>query len=73
MVEQFAVLRAAMSFTVEWVLGRSSTDAFYIDVVDELVAEFRKQEERCLRLKKSGIRVCDLILGPPSDWVRLAE
>jgi hypothetical protein len=50
MVEQFAVLRAAMSFTVEWVLGRSSTDAFYIDVVDELVAEFRKQEERCLRL-----------------------
>jgi hypothetical protein len=32
--------------------------------VDELVAEFWKQEERCSRLERPTVRVCDLILGP---------
>jgi hypothetical protein len=35
-----------------------------VDTVDDLVAEFQKQE-RCSHLEKSGVRVCVLILGAP--------
>jgi hypothetical protein len=37
--------------------------------VDEMLAEFWKPAERCSCLKKSGMKIYDLILGPPSDWV----
>jgi hypothetical protein len=41
--------------------------------VDELVTEFRKHEERQSCLEKPGMRVCDLIIGPPSGWAWLAD
>jgi hypothetical protein len=73
MVEQFIMLRAAVSTAMECMLRCSPTEALWVDIVDELVAEFQKQEQQCLCLEKSGVRVCDLILGPPSNWVRLAD
>jgi hypothetical protein len=42
MVEQLAALQAAVSFTTEFVLGRSPTEAFHLEVGDELVIEFWK-------------------------------
>jgi hypothetical protein len=48
-------------------------EAFRVDVVDELVTKFQRQQEQCSRLEKSGARVCDLILGPPSGRVQLAN
>jgi hypothetical protein len=55
-----------VSSTVEFVLERSPTEALQVEVVDELVDKFEKQEERRSRLEKTSVRVCDLILGPPS-------
>jgi hypothetical protein len=73
MAEQFTMLWAAVSSTVESVLRRLPTGAFWVDVVDELVTEFWKQEERCSHLEKSGVTVCDLILGLPSSQVQQAD
>jgi hypothetical protein len=69
MTEQFAVLWAVVSSATWSVLERSPIEAFRVEVVDELLAEFWEQEVQCPHLKKSGMRVCDLILGPPSSWV----
>jgi hypothetical protein len=33
----------------------------------EILIEFQEQAERCLRLKKSSLSVCKLILRPPDD------
>jgi hypothetical protein len=48
------------------------TEAFRVDVVAEMLAKFQEQAERRSRLKKFGVRICDLIFGPPSDRVRLS-
>jgi hypothetical protein len=64
-VEQFIMLWIVVSSTVECVLERSPTEALW---VAELVNEFQKQEEWHSRLKKSGARVYDLILGL-GDWL----
>jgi hypothetical protein len=45
MAKQLAMLRAVVSSAAEFMLRRSPTKAFLAKVVDELVAEFRKQEE----------------------------
>jgi hypothetical protein len=42
MAEELAVLRAVVSSAVEFVLGRLSIEALLVEVVDELVVEFRK-------------------------------
>jgi hypothetical protein len=57
----------AVSFAMEFMLGRSPDKIFRVDVVDELVAEFRKLEERRSWLERPGVRICDLLLGPPSS------
>jgi hypothetical protein len=46
MVEELAVLWAAVSSTVELALGRSPVETFRVEVVGELVDEFGKLEER---------------------------
>jgi hypothetical protein len=63
------VLWAVVSSATWSILERSLIEAFRVEVVDELLTEFWEQEVRRLHLKKSGMRVCDLILGPPSSWV----
>jgi hypothetical protein len=69
MAKQFTKLRVVVSSTVECVLMRLPTEAFRLDVVDDLVAEFWKQEEWRLHHEKSGVKVYDMILGPLSGRV----
>jgi hypothetical protein len=45
MVEQLAALQAAASSIVELAVGRSPNEIFRVEVVGELVAEFRRLEE----------------------------
>jgi hypothetical protein len=73
MVEELAMLWMTVSSTVEFVLGRSLDETFRVEVVDELVAKFWKLEEWCSRLERSGVRIYDLLLGPPSGRARLAD
>jgi hypothetical protein len=40
MAEKVAALRAAVSSAAEFMLGRSPTKAFKVEVVDKLAAEF---------------------------------
>jgi hypothetical protein len=65
MVWRLATVRVAVSSTAQFVLGRSPSKAFWVDVVDEMLIEFQEQAEQCSSLVNSGTRVCDLILGPP--------
>jgi hypothetical protein len=58
-----------VSSVVEFILRRSPIEAFRVDGVDGLVAEFWKQEEWCFYIERSSVRVCDLILGLPSCQV----
>jgi hypothetical protein len=73
MAEELAVLRATASSTAEFTLGRSHNEAFQVEIVDEVVAEFRRQVEWRSCLKMLGVRVCDLILRPPSSRAQLAN
>jgi hypothetical protein len=73
MAEELNVLQTAVSSAVEFALGRSPDETFQVEVVDELVAEFRKLEERRSRFEWPGMRIYDLLLGPPSGQARLAD
>jgi hypothetical protein len=42
MDEEFAALRAAVSYVMESVLGRSPSDTFHVEVVGELAIKFQK-------------------------------
>jgi hypothetical protein len=54
-------------------LERSPTEAFRMDIVDELLTKFREQVERHSHLEKFGTRICDLILRAPSGRVGLVN
>jgi hypothetical protein len=69
MARQLAVLWAAVPLAAQSVLGCSATEAFHAYVV----GENQEQVERHLRLENSGMRVYELILGLPNDWVRLTD
>jgi hypothetical protein len=71
--KELATLRATVSSTTELVLGRSPDDAFHVEVVGELVAEFQKIEDRCLHLEWPATRICDWLLGPLPNRARLAD
>jgi hypothetical protein len=69
MVEQFvdgSLVRGNVASALESVLGRSLTEAFRVDDVDERVAEFLMPDERLLCVEKSSMTVYVLILGLPS-------
>jgi hypothetical protein len=51
------------------VLGRSPNENFHVEVVDELVAEFQRLEERISWLERSAVRIYDLLIGPPTSRV----
>jgi hypothetical protein len=65
LAEQLAMIRASVCSVVVFVLRHSPTKAFRVEVVDELVTEFQKLERQSC-LEKPFMRVCALILGPPS-------
>jgi hypothetical protein len=67
------MLQAAVSSTVEFTLGRSPNETIQVEVVDELVAEFWKKEERRSRHERPGTRIYDPPLGLPSSQGRLSD
>jgi hypothetical protein len=67
MAGELVTLQATVSSTVEFMLGSLPDKTFQVEVVDELVVEFRKVEERL------GERICDLLLRLPFILARLAN
>jgi hypothetical protein len=63
------MLRAVVSAAAQTVLRHSCTEAFWVNVVEEMLAEFQEQVERCLFLENSSMRICNVILRPPSNQV----
>jgi hypothetical protein len=63
MAGELAALQAVVSSTMELVLGSSRNERFWLEIMDELVVEFRRLEELCSRLERLGARICDLLLG----------
>jgi hypothetical protein len=45
MAEQLAMLQAAVSSAAEFMLRHSPFETFWVEVVDEMFAEFQKQKE----------------------------
>jgi hypothetical protein len=62
-----------VSSASEFVLGRSPNETFLVEVVDELIAEFQKQEEWQSRLERPSARAYDLIMALPSGRGQLAD
>jgi hypothetical protein len=50
---------------MELVLGQLPNESSRVEVMNELVAKFQRQEELCSWLEGPGMRICDLLLGPP--------
>jgi hypothetical protein len=73
MARELAVLQVVVSSTTEFTLGCLLNKTFWVDVLDELVTEFWKQEDQRLCLERPGMMVYNLLLGPPSDRARLAD
>jgi hypothetical protein len=73
MAGQLATLWAAVSSTAQTVLRRSRTKAFWVNVVEGMIAEFQEQAKRHLCLKNSSMRICNVILGTPFNQVRLTD
>jgi hypothetical protein len=46
MVRELAALHTVVSSTMEFVLRHSPNKTFQMEIVDKLIAEFRRQEER---------------------------
>jgi hypothetical protein len=72
MAKELAMLRAMVSSTMESVHGRSPNDAFRVEVVGELAAEFQKIEDRRSRLSSLPLGSVTSSLGHCSvelDWL----
>jgi hypothetical protein len=72
MVGELAALWEAVSSTTEFTLGRLPNETFQVEVVDELLAEFWRQEERrsCLEGLARGSAICSLDRHPARpDWL----
>jgi hypothetical protein len=72
-VGELTALRAAVSSTLELVLGCSPGEISRVEVVSELTAKFQKLEELCPQLEVPGMKICSLLLGPPPGQARWAD
>jgi hypothetical protein len=64
-----------LSTTLRWpefALVRLPDETFRVEVADDLVAKFRKLDERRSWYEQHGVRFYDLLHGPPSCWAQLA-
>jgi hypothetical protein len=73
MAGELATLQVIVSSIVESELGRSPDENFWVEVVGELVAKFLRLEELCSWLEWPGVRIWDLVLGPPFGRARWAD
>jgi hypothetical protein len=67
MAGELVALWVVVSATVAFVLGHSPNETFWVKVVDELVVKIGKLEERHSQLEQLRVRICNLLLGPPSS------
>jgi hypothetical protein len=60
MAGELATLRVMVPFVADSALGRSPGEIFHVEVVDELVAEFQRLDERCSQLERPpwGFATC---------------
>jgi hypothetical protein len=72
MAGEVTALQMAVSSAMEFVLEHSLDETFRVEVVDELIAKIWKLEEWRSRLERSGVRICDLLVGSPSGPAQLA-
>jgi hypothetical protein len=70
MVGELATFGAAVTSATELVLGCSLDETFWVEIMDELVAQFQKLEELCSRLEQPDARICDLLLELPPNQAR---
>jgi hypothetical protein len=70
---EIAMLQATVSYVVEFALGHSPDEAFWVEVMDELVVKFQKLEEQHSQLEWPSARIFDMLLGPPSGRAHLAD
>jgi hypothetical protein len=68
-----AARRPVVSTAMEFKLGWLPNKTFLVEVLDVVVAEFRKHEEQRSRLEWPGARIFDLLLGLASGPARLAD
>jgi hypothetical protein len=73
MAGELAVLEAAASSATGFVLRRSPAETSRLDVIGDLVAKFWRLDELCSWLERSGVRICDLLLGPPLSLAQWAD
>jgi hypothetical protein len=73
MARELSVIRAAESSVTELALRWSPNDTIRMEVVGELIAEFQKLKEQCPWLERPTMSICDLLLGAPPSWARLAD
>jgi hypothetical protein len=73
MAWDLAALWAVVTSSMELVLGHSPDETFWVEIMDELVAQFRKLEEMCSWLERPDARTCDLHLSLPPDQAQHAD
>jgi hypothetical protein len=73
MARELAVLQAMVTSTTESVLGCLPDKTFQVEVVGELVAEFRRLEELCSLLEWLVTRIYNLLLRPLLGRARWAD
>jgi hypothetical protein len=73
MAGELTALRAAVSSAVELVLGRSPSETSWVEFINKLVAKFWRREELCSWHEGPGVRICNLLLGPPPSQARWVD
>jgi hypothetical protein len=73
MAWDLAALWAVVTSSMELVLGHSPDETFWVEIMDELVAQFRKLEEMRSWLERPDARTCDLHLSLPPDQAQHAD
>jgi hypothetical protein len=73
MIGELAMLRAAVTSAKELVLWHSLNETFWVEIADELVANFQRLEELCSWLERPSVRIYDLLLRPSLDQARWAD
>jgi hypothetical protein len=65
MAGEVAMLQVVVSSSMESVLGSLPDETFWVEVVGELVAKFRRLEGLCSQLERPGATICNRLLGLP--------
>jgi hypothetical protein len=70
MAGELAALQTTVTSVAESMLGCSPDETFRVEIMDELVTQFQKLEDLCLRLERPDVKIYDLLLVLPPDQAR---